>query len=840
MPGISVSKISVNQQGGEQSWESYWASQDLNLWIKSRSGSALVDEFGNNSTLLPAVCDITNTNQRINPTNTVTINAGYVEVHALIPSPSVSFLLNDISNYNFIALIDATTIRVRCEKSVKDFIIPSVSTTELTRFKVIFRQDSGETKVRVYVNDIESSTEEYNFGAGKDFANINAIGNCICKLAYVNINNGTNDVLTYHLTGLGLLRVYDSSGNGNHGRHINLPSTTYLAGGSTYLMDNDFTIYEHPDEVSDMYIPDSHGVTSPAYQIKETFSGNSTMYNLAPALIQMQGELWDRSNTIIWNNEARTGYYDDTDANTKKRWHSSEFNQTTFKSWLQDDYKEIVFVKFNDNTVSTGRMLSEIMAFDTVRVGNVLTKTYQYLDYGYAVSDLTATFDVPTISAQLSWTDILGGSASYEIWASINGSDKIYVAETAIGATSYDDDTCKQGAWVKYYIRPKIGSNTYAFSPSTILSTPLCFKTDQSVLTQVLFQTCHIATGHSVTINWGDSTTTVLSAGSNSNITHDYATTGQYDIWLTGQLRGITQLEFYDQSHLTGDITNWCIPYNVIQYHIINNGFTGDITDHINWISPNLLVFDYQGLQVTGDLTGWRWHTLNVYDIHFENTLVTGDITNMTFRIASTTSRSAKLLFGNTALSGDISEWDIFDGCKWIWMIGGNFTVDLSKFIMPDTMTSVGLNSSTIHTNTLIGDVSGIIFPSNDVGYNFSFEASYGDLTGDMSSVSLPALTKNAVIDMSHNKITKLPRGNFRWFRFFDFSYNLCNSTELDSFLDYLDNYFTGGVVPLVDAVYILNGTGMGIPSAAGLTSRTSIINKYIAEGKTCTITVNS
>lgn len=40
--------------------------------------------------------------------------------------------------------------------------------------------------------------------------------------------------------------------------------------------------------------------------------------------------------------------------------------------------------------------------------------------------------------------------------------------------------------------------------------------------------------------------------------------------------------------------------------------------------------------------------------------------------------------------------------------------------------------------------------------------------------------------------------------------------------------------------VSTINGTGMGIPSAAGLTSRTSILGKYTAAGKTCTISINS
>jgi len=63
---------------------------------------------------------------------------------------------------------------------------------------------------------------------------------------------------------------------------------------------------------------------------------------------------------------------------------------------------------------------------------------------------------------------------------------------------------------------------------------------------------------------------------------------------------------------------------------------------------------------------------------------------------------------------------------------------------------------------------------------------------------------------------------------------------DLDAFLAFVDAYFAGGTVPLIDASYLLSGTGMGIPSAAGLISKTSIEGKYTAQGKTATITVNS
>lgn len=833
--------------GGSQSWEDYWATQDLNLWVKSRSGLSLIDSFGNNPTLLPAVWDITNANQQVAPISAITINAGYIDIDALYPTPSVSYLIAEPTHSNFIALMSATSIRVRCQGTIKDFVISAPSTTELTRFRIAFRQDSGSTKVRVYTNTIESSSGEQSFGAGISFTGVNRIGAAVGKMAYININNGTNDILTYHLTGLGKY-VYDASGNSNHGTHTNALATTYLAGGSTYLMDNDFTIYEHYYR-TDVYVPDAHTTAintllakvafTGEYQVKEAVTGSLTKYNLAPALIQMQGSIWDRSDISIWKDEARSGYYDSTNADTKKRWHSTEFNQATFKSWLQDDYKEIVFAKFNDNTFSSGRILSEIMAFDIARTGNELTKTYAYINYGYAVTDLTATFDVSTISGQLSWTDVFGGTASYEIWVSVEGRTKTYVATTAIGATSYNDNTCKQGAWVKYYIRPRVNTKTYSFSPASIIYTPLCLKTDQSTLTQVVFKTLNISAGGSVTINWGDESTTVLSAGENYNKTHDYAIQNQYSIWLSGNVKRIYNFEHLEQAKSYGDIANWVIPWDCVQFHPYKCGFTGDISDHANWFSPNLLVYDLQYLAVTGDISDWRLGDTNIYDIHFEYTNVTGDLSEWTFRATPTDSLSAKIRLSMTDLSGDISSWDLFDGLNWLDLDGGDFELDVSKFNIPDSCVNLSINSNITYTNRIFGDASGFTFPTAD-GINYHIALNRGEITGDMSACLLPELTKNGSVSFSHNQITKMPRGHFKYLTLFDFSYNQCDTSEIDSFLAYVDSYFTGGVVPMTNGVYLLNGTGMGIPSASGLASKASIESKYTAAGKTCTIIVNS
>jgi len=154
-----------------------------------------------------------------------------------------------------------------------------------------------------------------------------------------------------------------------------------------------------------------------------------------------------------------------------------------------------------------------------IGIGNALTAN---MGNGLPLpTTFTSEFIVDTILGELNWTDKSGGLAIYEIYRSINGETTTLLTTTAAGVETYNDTTCKQNAIIIYSIRAKIGSNYSGFSSSTLI-TPLCFKTDQSTLTQVLINRIDIAGGSTVNIDWGDGTNADYT-GSNINVTKDYA-----------------------------------------------------------------------------------------------------------------------------------------------------------------------------------------------------------------------------------------------------------------------------------------------------------------------------
>ena len=189
---------------------------------------------------------------------------------------------------------------------------------------------------------------------------------------------------------------------------------------------------------------------------------------------------------------------------------------------------------------------------------------------------LSASFTVDTISGDLTWTDNSGGTAQYEVYSSYNGNPYVFLGTTLAGATSYIDTTCKQNASVVYRIRAKKGSVYSEYVTTSALATPLCWKTDQSTLTAVVINTLNIAAGKTVTVNWGDGTSQAYT-GSNSNITKNYAETGQYNIWLSGDTDSIGTLSHYEQSKSYGVISNWILPSTLVNFYIYSTQVSGSL-----------------------------------------------------------------------------------------------------------------------------------------------------------------------------------------------------------------------------------------------------------------------
>ena len=111
-----------------------------------------------------------------------------------------------------------------------------------------------------------------------------------------------------------------------------------------------------------------------------------------------------------------------------------------------------------------------------------------------------------------------------------------------------------------------------------------------------------IAAGKTVTVNWGDGTSQAYT-NNNSNITKNYAETGQYNIWLSGDTDSIGRLSHFNQSKSYGVISNWVLPSILRTFAVYSIKVSGDIS---GWVLPSTLAnFYVHYTQVSGDISGW-------------------------------------------------------------------------------------------------------------------------------------------------------------------------------------------------------------------------------------------
>ena len=239
----------------------------------------------------------------------------------------------------------------------------------------------------------------------------------------------------------------------------------------------------------------------------------------------------------------------------------------------------------------------------------------------------TSEFVVDTILGQLNWTDTNAGTAQYEVYSVTNEAEPVLLATTEVGVTSYQDSTCKQNASVIYSIRAKKESELTDLVAATELATPLCLKTNQAVLTQVVINLLNIEAGKYINIDWGDNTNNEYS-GANSDITKDYLSQGVKNIRISGDTDFIEKLACGYQSHLFGSITNLILPSKLTWLDLYSTGITGSISD---WILPNTLTtMLLNSTAITGSISDWI----------LPNTLVT-------------------LFLYSTGITGSISDWII-------------------------------------------------------------------------------------------------------------------------------------------------------------------------------------
>jgi hypothetical protein len=450
--------------------------------------------------------------------------------------------------------------------------------------------------------------------------------------------------------------------------------------------------------------------------------------------------------------------------------------------------------------------------------------------------------------AKIDFTDNTNGVAQHEIYEAIGMGTYSLVTTLAKDVTTYNNYT-SQNQSMNFKVRAKNGNINSSYSSIVNIITPLVFKTNQNNLNQIIFYQLMMQAGKSINIDWGDGTNTNYSQSEYvyNELYHDYSITKDpYYIIISGDVNYIRAIQFMTNGSCYGDLSKWKLPDTLFFFHFYTHNFTGDIS---GWVLPSgIQIFQIAGNHFSGDLTNVNWASIpTLFDFHLSGNNFTGDISGWNWHNPwRSTAVAGHINLATNNFIGDISNWVFGANTTWICIYGNKLTGNLANWVFPPTMSSIQLTATVIipQENNFIGDVSGWVFPTTVIQADgFFLDCAYLGLSGDLSNAIIPEGKGDQSIkrlDFEGNHLTKLPYGSFKDVDIYNFSKNSCNSAEIDRILGVIDSYFTGEVFPLNNCIYTLNGTGMGIPSSVGLASRTSILGKYTAAGKTCSILINS
>jgi len=206
-----------------------------------------------------------------------------------------------------------------------------------------------------------------------------------------------------------------------------------------------------------------------------------------------------------------------------------------------------------------------------------------------------------------------------------------------------------------------------------------------------------------ITIDWGDDVIEdYIFTGVDQVITHTYAVGQFLQKWNVDKL-SVTKINAGTQN-LTGELPVALQGfYNLTDFRINANQFTGDLSswDLSSWI--NITHFNIHLNQFTGDLSSWdlsNWTNITnfyIYSIQFTGDLSSWDLSNWT--------NITHFYIQSNQFTGDLSSWDL---SNWTNIINFNiqpnqFTGDLSSW---DLSNWTNITYFYIYSSQFTGDLS--------------------------------------------------------------------------------------------------------------------------------------
>lgn len=180
--------------------------------------------------------------------------------------------------------------------------------------------------------------------------------------------NGTHRWL---VTGTGRY-VYDLIGDLHMTWNLS-PSIAYHTGASSVLLTEGYSRWRAAglqDEIVPYYNGSPIDVSSflTGYTKVRDHEGSASRHNLAPSLIDLPHATYDRSNTLIHNAQARSGY--DYDVSHPNRWRPEDLvDPRVYYEWRNVGYRGMIGAK-TENDGTSFAYISELFAYGIDKLGD--------------------------------------------------------------------------------------------------------------------------------------------------------------------------------------------------------------------------------------------------------------------------------------------------------------------------------------------------------------------------------------------------------------------------------------------------------------------------------------
>lgn len=384
------------KKGGGQTWEQYWTSQS-DFWGVGRSGLTIPDVHGNDAKILPSVMSTAGPGYFYRTGITVGTGdeGGFIEAMVYVDQTNILTILSSTTTTTSTRYIifEVAAAGHLVFKSREPTAAPAIYVSAFRSTDVL---SVGWHKVKVTCTDVYQFTvDDVNIAGGfisgsavawfadvaVAFRNNIAIGGRIqsntttidtaSKIAWVNYN----DENRWILHGQGLW-AYDNIGAVRI-PWVGTPAYVYDASGSTFLLDNGYSVFKKTGEL-DEYVPNTSlnvpQTDAAVADVLATYTryvdrdGSATKHNLAPSVIDFDYtdatpvavKYLDRSNATYYGDAARTGH--DYDATNVYRWKSEDIaDPTYYYNWLNADYKSKVISRITQEDLII-LTLDEILA----------------------------------------------------------------------------------------------------------------------------------------------------------------------------------------------------------------------------------------------------------------------------------------------------------------------------------------------------------------------------------------------------------------------------------------------------------------------------------------------